>query len=159
MCVGKAMTGGDLSMAATLCTPEVAAAVSAAKSGALMHGPTYMGNPLGAAVALASTRLLLGGPWADEVARIEARLRTGLAPAAGVDGVADVRVLGAIGVVETVEPLPIDALQDVFLEHEVWLRPFGRLVYTMPPYVTTDADVDRITAAMVDAVTRVDPVG
>lgn len=158
MCVGKAMTGGYLSMAATLCTPHVAAAVSAAESGALMHGPTYMGNPLGAAVALASTRLLLEGPWADEVARIEARLRAGLAPAASVDGVADVRVLGAIGVVETVEPLPMGALQDVFLEHEVWLRPFGRLVYTMPPYVTTDADVDRITAAIVDAVTRVHPV-
>ena len=159
MCVGKAMTGGYLSMAATLCTPAVAEGVCAAESGALMHGPTYMGNPLGAAVALASTRLLLDGPWVDEVARIEARLRTGLAPAAAVDGVADVRVLGAIGVVETVEPLPMGALQDVFLEHGVWLRPFGRLVYTMPPYVTTDADVDRITTAIVDAVTRVHPSG
>lgn len=157
MCVGKAMTGGYLSMAATLATPAVAAGVCAAESGALMHGPTFMGNPLGASVALASTRLLLDGPWADEVARIEARLRVGLAPAAGLDGVAEVRVLGAIGVVETVEPLPMGALQDVVLEHGVWLRPFGRLLYTMPPYVTTDADVDRITAAIVDAVTRTTP--
>ncbi len=157
MCVGKALTGGYLTMAATLCTADVAAAVSAAGSGALMHGPTFMGNPLAASVALASTRLLLDQPWADEVARIEARLRTGLAPAAEIEGVADVRVLGAIGVVETVDPLPMGALQDVFLEHGVWLRPFGRLVYTMPPYVTTDPDVDRITAAMVDAVGRVHP--
>ncbi|MGV3759309.1 MAG: aminotransferase class III-fold pyridoxal phosphate-dependent enzyme, partial [Actinomycetota bacterium] len=157
MCVGKALTGGYLTMAATLCTADVAAAVSAAGSGALMHGPTFMGNPLAASVALASTRLLLDQPWADEVARIEARLRTGLAPAAEIEGVADVRVLGAIGVVETVDPLPMGALQDVFLEQGVWLRPFGRLVYTMPPYVTTDPDVDRITAAMVDAVGRVHP--
>lgn len=155
MCLGKAMTGGYLSMAAVLCRPEVAAAVSAAGSGALMHGPTFMGNPLGAAVARASIRLLLGQPWADEVARIERRLRHGLAAAAGLDGVTDVRVLGAIGVIETDAPLPMEALQAVFLEHGVWLRPFGRLVYTMPPYVATDDDVDRITTAMVDAVTRV----
>lgn len=157
MCVGKAMTGGYLSMAAVLCTPAVAAAVSSAASGALMHGPTFMGNPLAAAVALASIRLLLDQPWANEVARIEHRLRDGLTRAVGLDGVSDVRVLGAIGVVETDAPLPMDALQSVFLEHGVWLRPFGRLVYTMPPYVASDEDVDRIAAAMVDAVTRVHP--
>ena len=157
MCLGKAMTGGYLSMAAVLCTPAVAAAVSSAASGALMHGPTFMANPLGAAVALASIRLLLDQPWADEVARVERRLRDGLAPADRLAGVTDVRVLGAIGVIETDEPLPMDALQAVFLEHGVWLRPFGRLVYTMPPYIASDADVDRITTAMVDAVTRVHP--
>ncbi|HEX4868552.1 MAG TPA: adenosylmethionine--8-amino-7-oxononanoate transaminase [Acidimicrobiales bacterium] len=157
MCVGKAMTGGYLSMAAVLCTPEVAEGVGAAEPGALMHGPTYMGNPLGAAVALASTRLLLDQPWPERVAAIEGRLRDGLAPAATVDGVADVRVLGAIGVIETDEALPMDELQEVVLEHEVWLRPFGRLVYTMPPYISTDAEVDRIAAAMVDAVSRVRP--
>ena len=155
MCVGKAMTGGYLSMAATLCSPEVAEGVSAAESGALMHGPTYMGNPLGAAVSLASIRLLLEGDWVDDVSRIERRLRRGLAPAASLDGVADVRVLGAIGVVETSEALPMEALQAAVLEHGVWLRPFGRLVYTMPPYVASDDDVDRITAAMVDAITQV----
>ncbi|MCU1396305.1 MAG: aminotransferase [Ilumatobacteraceae bacterium] len=158
MCVGKAMTGGYLSMAATLCTPEVAEAASSAESGALMHGPTYMGNPLAAAVSLASIRLLLGQPWQANVHRIEARLVAGLEPARGLPNVADVRVLGAIGVVETAEPLPMAAMQAVCLEHGVWLRPFGRLVYTMPPYVATDQEVDRICAAVVDTVTRVAPV-
>jgi adenosylmethionine-8-amino-7-oxononanoate aminotransferase len=153
MCVGKAMTGGYLSMAAVLCTPEVSEAVSAAEAGALMHGPTYMGNPLAAAVSVASIRLLLSQPWESTIGRLEAGLRAGLAPAAELDGVADVRVLGAIGVIETHEVLPMDALQAVFLEHGVWLRPFGRLVYAMPPYISTDDDVARITAAMVDAVT------
>jgi adenosylmethionine-8-amino-7-oxononanoate aminotransferase len=159
MCVGKAMTGGYLSMAAVLCTAPVAAAVNQAEAGALMHGPTYMGNPLAAAVAVASIRLLLSEPWADTVARLEGRLRDGLAPAVGRAGVTDVRVLGAIGVVETDVALPMDALQAVFLEHGVWLRPFGRLVYAMPPYISTDEDLARITAAMVDAVTRVHPPG
>jgi adenosylmethionine-8-amino-7-oxononanoate aminotransferase len=154
MCVGKAMTGGYLSMAAVLCTGAVADAVSHAESGALMHGPTYMGNPLAAAVSAASIRLLLSQPWESTIARIEGRLRAALAPAAGLEQVADVRVLGAIGVVETRHPLPMDAMQAVFLEHGVWLRPFGRLVYTMPPYIATDDDVDRIAAAMVDAVSR-----
>jgi adenosylmethionine-8-amino-7-oxononanoate aminotransferase len=155
MCVGKALTGGYLSMAATLCTTEVAAAVSSEATGALMHGPTYMGNPLAAAVSAASIRLLLDQDWAGEIARIERGLRDGLAPAADLDAVADVRMLGAIGVVETREVLPMDALQDVVLQHGVWIRPFGKLVYTMPPYISTDDDIARITAAMVDAVKRV----
>jgi adenosylmethionine---8-amino-7-oxononanoate aminotransferase len=157
MCVGKAMTGGYLSMAATLCTPELADGVNRAESGALMHGPTYMGNPLAAAVSLASIRLLLSGPWQDRVAQIEARLRAVLAPARDVVQVADVRVLGAIGVVETREPLPMGPMQRVALEHGVWLRPFGRLIYTMPPYVSDDDDVERIGEAIVDIATRVTP--
>ncbi|MGH2685801.1 MAG: adenosylmethionine--8-amino-7-oxononanoate transaminase [Actinomycetota bacterium] len=157
MCVGKAMTGGYLSMAATLCTPEVTHWVNRAEAGALMHGPTYMGNPLGCAVALASIGLLLDQPWQSRVAAIEGRLRRGLAPAADLPNVADVRVLGAIGVVETVEALPMAAMQDVFLRHGVWLRPFGRLVYTMPPYITPDDEVDRIAAAMVAVVEQVTP--
>lgn len=157
MCLGKAMTGGYLSMAAVLCTTEVAEAVSRAESGALMHGPTYMGNPLAAAVAVASTRLLLSQPWQDDVAHLAAGLAEGLAPAADLPGVDDVRVLGAIGVVETTEVLPADALQAIFLEHGVWLRPFGRLVYAMPPYISSDEDVALVTGAMVDAVRRVQP--
>jgi adenosylmethionine---8-amino-7-oxononanoate aminotransferase len=157
MCVGKALTGGYLSMAATLCTPEVADGVNRAESGALMHGPTFMGNPLAAAVAVASIRLLLDSPWQERVAGIEARLRYGLAPVAGAPGVADVRVLGAIGVIETAEPWPMDAMTRVLLDHGVWLRPFGRLLYTMPPFVASDDDVDRICAAMRAVVERVGP--
>ena len=151
MCVGKALTGGYLSMAATLCTAEVAAGVSAAESGALMHGPTFMGNPLAAAVATASIRLLLSRPWEAEVAAIEASLRDGLAPAAALPGVADVRVLGAIGVIETTDPVPVAATQDLLVDRGVWLRPFGRLLYTMPPYISSDEDLRRITGAMVAA--------
>ncbi len=148
MCVGKALTGGYLTMAAVLCTPEVAAGVSAAESGALMHGPTFMGNPLAAAVALASVRLLCSRPWREEVAGIEHRLRDGLAPLASHPGVADVRVLGAIGVVEMDEPIDMVDSQQILLDHGVWLRPFGKLLYTMPPYVSTADDIDAITAAM-----------
>jgi adenosylmethionine---8-amino-7-oxononanoate aminotransferase len=110
-------------------------------------------------VSAASIRLLLGQDWAGEIARIESGLRTGLTPAAELDAVADVRVLGAIGVIETREVLPMDALQDVVLEHGVWIRPFGKLVYTMPPYISTDEDVATITAAMVEAVLVVSGAG
>ena len=151
MCLGKALTGGYLSMAAVLCTPEVAAGVSAAESGALMHGPTFMGNPLAAAVAIASIRLLLSRPWAAEVAAIQDALQAGLAPAAALGGVADVRVLGAVGVIETTEPVPTAAIQELLLDRGVWLRPFGRLLYTMPPYISSAEDLRRITGAMVAA--------
>ncbi|MCY4629647.1 MAG: adenosylmethionine--8-amino-7-oxononanoate transaminase [bacterium] len=151
MCVGKALTGGYLSMAATLCTAEVAAGVSAAESGALMHGPTFMANPLAAAVATASIRLLGSRPWAAEVAAIGAALETGLAPAAKLAGVADVRVLGAIGVIETTSEVPVAATGELLLDRGVWLRPFGRLLYTMPPYISSAEDLDSITGAMVAA--------
>jgi adenosylmethionine-8-amino-7-oxononanoate aminotransferase len=114
-----------------------------------------MGNPLAAAVSLASIRLLLSQPWAENVRRIERGLVDGLAPARAVAQVRDVRVLGGIGVIETREPLPMAAMQAVCLEHGVWLRPFGRLVYTMPPYVSTDGDIGEICAAMVATVERV----
>ncbi len=149
LCLGKALTGGYLSMAATLCTPEVARGVTAADSGALMHGPTFMGNPLAAAVSLASVRLLLSRDWAGEVATISAGLQDGLRPAADLPNVADVRVLGAIGVVETHEPVDMAAATRISLEHGVWLRPFGRLVYAMPPFVASGDDVTAISAAMV----------
>ncbi|MDE0654923.1 MAG: adenosylmethionine--8-amino-7-oxononanoate transaminase [bacterium] len=151
MCLGKALTGGYLSMAAVLCTAEVAGGVSAAESGALMHGPTFMANPLAAATATASVRLLLSRPWADEVAAIEESLAAGLAPAAAMPGIADVRVLGAIGVIETADPVPLAATQELLLDRGVWLRPFGRLLYTMPPYISSAGDLRRITGAMVAA--------
>ncbi|MEZ5238342.1 MAG: adenosylmethionine--8-amino-7-oxononanoate transaminase [Microthrixaceae bacterium] len=151
MCVGKALTGGYMSGAAVLCSPQVSAGVSAAESGALMHGPTFMGNPLAAAVSLASVQLLLRRPWREEVAGIEEALATGLAPARELPGVADVRVLGAIGVIETVHPVPMESTQRLLLDRGVWLRPFGRLLYTMPPYVSSRDDLVAITDAMVAA--------
>jgi adenosylmethionine-8-amino-7-oxononanoate aminotransferase len=148
MCLGKALTGGYLTMAAVLCTPAVAAGVSAAESGALMHGPTFMGNPLAAAVSLASVQLLLSRDWEAEVAGIETGLRTGLEGLRDHDAVADVRALGAIGVVELHEPVDMAASQQTLLDHGVWLRPFGRLLYTMPPFISSEDDVAAITAAM-----------
>ena len=151
MCVGKALTGGYLSMAGALCTSAVAKGVSAAESGALMHGPTFMGNPLAAAVAVASIRLLLERPWHREVTTISDMLASRLAPAIDFPGVADVRVLGAIGVIETIEPIPVESTQNLLLERGVWLRPFGRLLYTMPPYVSTVEDLEAISSAMLDS--------
>ncbi|MGI9622747.1 MAG: adenosylmethionine--8-amino-7-oxononanoate transaminase, partial [Acidimicrobiales bacterium] len=151
MCVGKALTGGYMSMAAVLCTPAVSAGVSAAESGALMHGPTFMGNPLAAAAAVASIELLLSRPWSQEVSGIETQLRDGLEAAGSLPGVAEVRVLGAIGVIEAVEPVPMAETEALLLDRGVWLRPFGKLLYTMPPYVSTSADIATITDAMVAA--------
>ncbi len=155
MCVGKAMTGGYVSMGATLCTEDVAATISDGPAGVFMHGPTFMGNPLAAAVSLASVDLLLAGPWQAEVERVERLLRAGLEPARGLPGVTDVRVLGAIGVIELDHPVDLGAITALLVDRGVWLRPFGRLVYTMPPYITIDDDLDRLTAAMVGAVVTV----
>jgi adenosylmethionine-8-amino-7-oxononanoate aminotransferase len=149
MCVGKALTGGYLSLAATLCTGPVASAISGGEGGALMHGPTYMANPLACAVALASTELLDGGAWRDDVTRIERVLTSGLAPARELDGVRDVRVLGAIGVVQLDRPVDMAAATRAAVERGVWLRPFRDLIYTMPAYITGDDEVAAIAAAIV----------
>ena len=151
MCVGKALTGGYMTLAATLCTDEVAATVSAGDGGGLMHGPTFMANPLACAVALASLELLADGSWAGRVAAIEQGLRDGLAPARELDGVRDVRVLGAIGVLELERPVDVAAASAAAIEHGVWLRPFRDLVYAMPPYVIDGADLARVSEAMLAA--------
>ncbi|EHK85062.1 adenosylmethionine--8-amino-7-oxononanoate transaminase [Saccharomonospora azurea] len=148
-CVGKALTGGYLTMAATLCTPRVADGISRGEVPVLAHGPTFMGNPLAAAVANASIGLLADGSWRDEVRRIERALTEGLAPAAEVPGVLDVRVLGAIGVVQLDRPVDMAVATEALTSRGVWLRPFRDLVYTMPPYVTSDADLALVTEAMV----------
>ncbi|HHB13135.1 MAG TPA: adenosylmethionine--8-amino-7-oxononanoate transaminase [Chromatiales bacterium] len=154
LCLGKALTGGYLSLAAVLTTERVASAVSSAGSGCLMHGPTFMANPLACRVACASIDLLLQQPWRERVLRIESGLKSGLAPCADLPGVEDVRVLGAIGVVELREPVDLRVLVPRLVERGVWLRPFGRLVYTMPPYVIGDAELDRLTAAVTDVLTE-----
>jgi adenosylmethionine---8-amino-7-oxononanoate aminotransferase len=151
LCLGKALTGGYLSLAATLCTTDVARIVSAGPGGALMHGPTFMANPLACAVALASIDLLLSQDWAREVARISSGLVAGLAPAAGKPGVKDVRVLGAVGVVQLEGPVDVPRVTAEALRHGVWVRPFRDLIYTMPPYICTDEDIALITAAIVEA--------
>ncbi len=148
MCVGKALTGGYLTLAATLCTADVAGSLS---GGALMHGPTYMANPLACAVALASLELLGERGWRDDVARLERGLQTGLAPARGAPGVADVRGLGGIGVIELDHPVDVAAATAAAVERGVWLRPFRDLVYAMPAYVMGDDDLARVTDAMVAA--------
>lgn len=152
MCVGKALTGGYVSMAATLCSSAVAETISAGEGGALMHGPTFMANPLACSVALASLDLLAEGDWRQDVARIERGLREGLAPARELPGVADVRVFGAIGVVQTEREVDVLAATDAAVDRGVWLRPFRDLIYTMPPYVIEDEDLARVGAAIAAAV-------
>ncbi|MFC5744963.1 adenosylmethionine--8-amino-7-oxononanoate transaminase [Actinomadura rugatobispora] len=148
MCLGKALTGGYMTMAATLCTDDVAERISSGEGGALMHGPTYMANPLAASVAAASIDLLLSRDWRDEVDTIEAILTEGLEPTREFPGVADARVLGAIGVIEAREPVDVTAVQEIAMDHGIWLRPFGKLVYTMPPYVCTEDETGHIADAM-----------
>jgi len=152
LCVGKALTGGYLTLAAMLCTTDVARTVSDGPGGALMHGPTFMANPLACSVALASIELLLSQDWATRVADISAGLSAGLAPAASLPGVKDVRVLGAVGVVQLGGPVDLPRMTEAALRRGVWVRPFRDLVYTMPPYVCTDDEIATIAAAITGAV-------
>jgi adenosylmethionine---8-amino-7-oxononanoate aminotransferase len=156
MCVGKALTGGYLTLAAALCTAQVAEGISAGEGGALMHGPTFMGNPLACAVALASLDLLADGARREQVAAIERGLTIGLAPAQELPGVQDVRVLGAIGVVQLDRDVDVAQATVVAVDHGVWLRPFRDLVYTMPPYPIAPDDLAQVCHAIV-AVARATP--
>ena len=151
MCVGKALTGGYLSMAATLCSPEVARGIGRGRTGALMHGPTFMGNPLAASVAVASLDLLRSGEWRDQVAAIETGLSRTLESARTMPGVRDVRVLGATGAIELDHDVDVAKTSQVALDQGVWIRPFANLIYTMPPYVCTDSEVEAIGSALVAA--------
>jgi adenosylmethionine-8-amino-7-oxononanoate aminotransferase len=154
MCVGKAMTGGYLTLAATLCTREIAETISSHEPHALMHGPTFMANPLACAVSVASIELLIGQDWRARIAAIEAGLRDGLAPARKLAGVADVRVRGGIGVIEMVRPVDLAVATPAALDNAVWLRPFRNLIYAMPPYICSPAEIDQITSAMVNVAGR-----
>ncbi|WP_280240875.1 adenosylmethionine--8-amino-7-oxononanoate transaminase [Nocardia abscessus] len=151
MCVGKALTGGYLTLAAALCTARIAETISAAHGG-LMHGPTFMGNPLACAVAVASIELLRSRDWRGEVARIEAELTAGLDAVRGLPGVVEARVLGAIGVIELDRPVDMRAATEAAVAAGVWLRPFRNLVYTMPPFISTSGDIATIAAGMRAAV-------
>jgi adenosylmethionine-8-amino-7-oxononanoate aminotransferase len=153
ICVGKALTGGYLTLAATICTGEVAEAVSSGEGGGLMHGPTFMANPLACSVALASLDLLAAGAWQGQVRSIETGLREGLSGARELPGVSDVRVLGAIGVLQLDHAVDMAAATEAAVEHGVWLRPFRDLIYAMPPYVIDAEDLARVTAAMLAAAT------
>nr|WP_211308490.1 adenosylmethionine--8-amino-7-oxononanoate transaminase [Calidifontibacter indicus] len=156
LCVGKALTGGYLSLAAVLCTADVAAAVSAEPAGALMHGPTFMANPLACAIASASIDLL-GDDLLDRVNALGEVLSAAIEPARDLPGVADVRSVGAVGVIQLDSPRPLAAASAAALDHGVWLRPFNDLVYAMPPYACTPDEVAQIGAAMVAAARAVAP--
>jgi len=155
MCVGKALTGGYLSLAATLTTESVSSTISQGDPGLFMHGPTFMANPLACSAGLASLSLLLSSPWQENVQRIEQQLQDELAPCAAFDQVRDVRVLGAIGVVELHNPVDMASVQQQFVNQAVWVRPFGRLVYLMPAYVISEVELCQLTSAVVNVVSDI----
>lgn len=148
MCVGKALTGGYVTLAATICTEDVAQGICQGSPGVFMHGPTYMGNPLACAIANASLDIIATGAWQQQVKNIEQQLKQELAKCAELEGVADVRVLGAIGVVECKSAVDVALLQRKFVKAGVWIRPFGRLIYIMPPYVIQPKELRQLTQAI-----------
>lgn len=152
MCIGKALTGGYMTLSATLTSKAIAEKISQGEAGVFMHGPTFMANPLACAVALKSTQLLLAQDWQANIRRIEQQLKQYLPALSQLEYVEDVRILGAIGVVELTVPVNMQILQQEFVRRGIWVRPFGRLVYVMPPYIITCNELDYLLQQLVEVV-------
>jgi adenosylmethionine-8-amino-7-oxononanoate aminotransferase len=154
LCLGKCLTGGYLSLAATLCNDKVTKGICEGEAGVFMHGPTFMANPLATAIAYASIELLLSQNWQAIVNNLEKQLKRGLEPAKDFTHVADVRVLGSIGVIELKQEVNMVDIQQRLVDQGIWVRPFGKLVYTIPPYTINNDDINTLTTGLVEAVRK-----